>query len=128
MIEMIRHSLCAFAVLCFSGFVFSTDPAAAEPAPTAAACLYQSRTYSDGAYICVQKSLMLTCSSDGPRASWKVVADRDLSERCVGPTALIAPFVLRRHARRTHLAHRRSEPPQQASAKCFSFNNKQYCE
>jgi hypothetical protein len=127
MIEMIRHSFCAFALLCFSGSIFCSGPAAAESAP-AAACLYQSRTYSDGAYICVQKSLMLTCSSDGPRASWKVVTDRDLSERCVGPTALIAPAVLRRHARRTRMAHRRSEPPQQASAKCFSFNNKQYCE
>ena len=128
MIEMIRHSFRAFALLCFSGSVFCTAPAAAEPAPTAAACLYQSRTYSDGAYICVQKSLMLTCSFDGARASWKVVADRDLSERCVGLTVLNAPAVLHRHVRRIHVAHRRIESPQQASAKCFSFNGKQYCE
>jgi hypothetical protein len=126
MIEMIRHSLCAFVLLCLSGSIFFAGPAAAEPAP--AACLYQSRAYSDGAYICVQKSLMQTCSSDGTRASWKIVTDRDLSERCVGPTALGDPAAIRRHVRRTHVARRRSEPAQPASTKCFGFNGKQYCE
>ena len=128
MIAMIRHSFYALALLCFSGSIFCAKPAMAEPAPAVAACLYQSRAYSDGAYICVQKSLLLACSSDGARMSWKVVADKDLSERCVGPTALNAPAAIRRHVRRTHIARRRIEPAQQASTKCFSFNGKQYCE
>ena len=125
---MIRHVFWASAFLCFSGIVLCTDPAVADPAQATAACLYQSRDYSDGAYICVQKSLMLTCSFDGARASWKIVTDRDLSERCMGPTALNAPAAIRRHVRRRHVAHRKSEPAQQASTKCFSFNGKQYCE
>ena len=131
MVEMIRHYFWAFSLLCFSGFVLGTGQAAAGPLPAATAgpvCLYESRTYSDGAYICVQKSLMLTCSSDGARASWRIVADKDLSERCEAPIALNVPPVLRRHARRTHVARRRAEPAQQASTKCFSFNNRQYCE
>jgi len=76
----------------------------------------------------VQKSLMLNCSADGTRATWKIVADKDLNERCVAPTSLNAPPVLRRHARWTHVVRRSIEPTKAASAKCFNFNNKQYCE
>jgi hypothetical protein len=105
-------------------------PAAAEPAPSqpAPACLYESRSYSDGAFICVQKSLMLTCSSDGTRATWKMVANRDINERCTVPTVLSFPPVQRRHARRTRKLRHRESAPREASAKCFSFNGKQYCE
>lgn len=129
MIDMIHHRLWAFALICSWGLVAGAGVAGAEQLPIVAspACLYESRTYSDGAYICVQKSLMLTCTSDSARASWKIVADRDLSSRCETPVALAVPLVRRRHARRTQLARRRIEPAQ-ASAKCFSFNNKQYCE
>ncbi len=128
---MIRHYFWAFSFLCFSGFILCQGLAAAEPLPAKAAaplCLYEGRSYSDGAYICVQKSLMLNCTADVARATWKIVADKDLSERCVTPTTLGTAPALRRHARRTHVVRRRAEPAQQASAKCFSFNNKQYCE
>ena len=55
------------------------------------ACLYQSRSYSEGAYICVQRSLMQTCASDGSRMTWRIVADRDLSERCTAPLTYAEP-------------------------------------
>lgn len=91
-------------------------------------CLYDSKSYSDGAYICVQKSMMLTCSSDGTRATWKTVVDREISERCVNPIALNAPRLPYRHAHRTRTAHHWSAPAREVSSKCFSFNGKQYCE
>src|SRR5262249_62167045 len=51
-------------------------------------CLYQSRSYSEGAYICVQRSLMQTCASDG---AWRVVIDKELSGRCLAPLTFAQP-------------------------------------
>ncbi len=91
-------------------------------------CLYQSKSYSDGAYICVQKSLMLTCASDGTRATWKAVLDRDLNERCTAPVTLHYPPEQRAHGHRRHAVLRRVHPVAEGPAKCFMFNGKQYCE
>jgi hypothetical protein len=88
-------------------------------------CLYQSRSYSEGAYICVQRSLMQTCASDG---AWRVVIDRELSDRCVAPLAFTAPrkrIVHRARVIRQTVAAPQAEP---ASAKCFVFNGRRYCE
>jgi hypothetical protein len=121
---MIRHCFWTFIFLGCSGL------AAAEPLQSSAgpACLYDSRSYSDGAYICVQKSLMLTCSFDGMRASWKIVADRDISERCVSPVALSVPSLPHRYSHRARMIRHRINAAATNSAKCFSFNGKQYCE
>jgi hypothetical protein len=128
MADMIRRCLWILTFLGCSGLV-AAEPARSETKTAAApACIYESKSYSDGAYICIQKSLMLNCSSDGARATWKIVADKDLSERCVAPTALSYPPVTRRHARRMRAIRHGAEPAQQSSAKCFYFNNKQYCE
>jgi hypothetical protein len=121
--KMIRHRLSALALLCCGGLVACPGFAAAGPA-----CLYESRSYSTGAYICVQKSLMLNCSGDGEQATWKLVADRELSERCVAPTALTAAPVPRRHARRDFARRHSIEPAREVSTKCFNFNGKSYCE
>ena len=48
-------------------------------------CLYESRAYSEGAFVCVQKSLMLTCVADGARSFWKSVPNRDINDRCTVP-------------------------------------------
>ena len=94
---MIRRCIWAFTLVCCVGLFVCPGPAVAEsqrPQEKVAvgpACLYESKAYSDGAFICVQKSLMLNCSSDGTRATWKVVADSDLNERCVSPIALSYP-------------------------------------
>ena len=53
--------------------------------PSGQSCLYESQAYSDGAYLCVQKSLMLLCASDNGHLSWKAVGDRDLNNHCLEP-------------------------------------------
>src|SRR5882724_7362603 len=116
---MIRHSVWAVAFLCCSQLI-AAEPLRAEPA-----CLYASKSYSDGAFVCVQKALMLSCSSDGARATWKIVADKDLSQRCVVPTT-VAYAPPRPQARR--IIRARMNTAAGSAAKCFHFNGKQYCE
>ena len=90
------------------------------------ACIYQSRSYSEGAYICVQRSLMQTCTSDGGRMVWRIVPDKELGDRCVAPLTYAEPR--RRTVRRTHAVRHAVAPAEPASAKCFVFNGKRYCE
>lgn len=130
---MIRDRLLALTLLFGVGLVpralAATDSRSAASNPAAGpACLYESRSYSAGAYICVQKSLMLNCIADGERAAWKLVAEKELSERCVAPTALTVPPLPRSHVRRSAARRHRIEPAQEVSAKCFGFNGKRYCE
>jgi uncharacterized protein DUF1496 len=90
-------------------------------------CVYQSKSYSEGAFICVQKSLMQSCTSYGGRLVWRIVADKDIGERCLVPlqSAESRKWTSRRH----RVAHRpAAAPAQQASAKCFMFNGNRYCE
>jgi hypothetical protein len=89
-------------------------------------CLYQSRSYSEGAFICVQKSLMQTCTADGARLVWRVVADTDIGNRCVTPIPSVEPR--KRIVRRTRIARQIVAPIQPNSVKCFVFNGKRYCE
>lgn len=89
-------------------------------------CVYRSRSYSEGAFICVQKSLMQACMSDGSRLVWKIVADRDLGDRCVSPVPLAGPR--KRWVRHARTVRHAAPPPEPASAKCFVFNGKRYCE
>lgn len=89
-------------------------------------CIYQSRSYSEGAFICVQKSLMQTCTSDGARPVWRIVADKDIADRCVSP---LPPAQFRkRMVHRTRISRQAAAPAQPNSAKCFVFNGKRYCE
>jgi hypothetical protein len=63
-------------------------------------CVYDSKNYSDGAYICAQKSMMLTCQTDGAKASWKIVTDKDINDRCIAPIVranITEPRIRRRH-------------------------------
>jgi uncharacterized protein DUF1496 len=104
------------------------SPLVATPVHAAdSVCVYQSKSYSEGAFICVQKSLMQSCTSDGSRLVWRVVADKDLGDRCAGPLQSVESrkWTPRRH----RVAHRPAPAPaQQASAKCFMFNGNRYCE
>ena len=108
---------------------FGTAHAAGEPkAGFSPACLYESRTYSEGAFVCVQKSLMLTCVADGGHVSWKPVLDKDISDRCTVPTVQhYPPEPPRAHSHRRHVAVSRIRLPIDGS-KCFWFNGRQYCE
>jgi len=121
-----RYCFGAFCLLACAA-LSAANPVRAEP-PATALCLYDSKSYSDGAFICAQKSLMLMCSSDGGHAMWKVVTDKDLGDRCTSPIALGSPILPRRRARWAHHIRHSVRPATEASAKCFSFNGKQYCE
>lgn len=109
-------ALTAFAVLA------TAAPGRAEP--TAPNCVYASRSYSDGAFLCVQKSVALICRSDGGRMSWTTVADKDLADRCTAPLPHVRPHHAR--VRTAFRMHRHS--PLISTAKCFDFNGKRYCE
>ena len=114
--------------LAISGSVvtaFLTTAAAAGP--IGGSCLYRSKLYSDGALICVQRSLMLGCSSDGVHASWRAVTDQSLQSRCVGP-AIAAYQPPERRTHRIHTLRYRVSMPVSMSAKCFDFAGKRYCE
>ena len=111
----------AMSLLFGAVLTLMVSAAAQAAGPT---CLYQSRSYSEGAYICVQKSLMQTCASDG---AWRVVMDRELSDRCVAPLTSVGPR--RRIVHRARVIRRAAAPQAEpASAKCFVFNGKRYCE
>jgi hypothetical protein len=125
---MIRRCIWMFAHVCCWGVVAAAPLRAEQKVTAGPACLYDSKSYSDGAYICVQKSLMLNCSSDGTKATWKIVADKDLNERCTAPMALNYPPEPRTHSRRRHTIRHRTHPVAEGSAKCFVFNGRQYCE
>ena len=103
-----------------------TLPVAGPAHATDPACLYQSRSYSEGAFICVQKSLMQSCTVDGGRMVWRIVADKDIGDRCTSPIAAAQPR--RRAVHRTRIARQAAAPMQPNSAKCFVFNGKRYCE
>jgi hypothetical protein len=57
---------------------------------------------------------------------WKIVAEKDIGERCVSP---IPPVEARRRiVHRTRIARQIVAPTQEGSPKCFVFNGKRYCE
>ena len=104
---------------------------AASAAPGANAgpvCLYESKAYSEGAFVCAEKSLMQTCVIDGPRASWKPVPDKDINDRCTAPTVRRYQPEPRARGPRHHYAVRRIHPLVANPAKCFAFNGREYCE
>lgn len=107
-------------------FGFATLSVASPAHAADSACVYQSRSYSEGAFICVQKSLMQACTSDGARMVWRIVADKDIADRCVSP--LPSGQFRKRMVHRTRIARQVAAPAQPNSAKCFFFNGKRYCE
>jgi hypothetical protein len=128
---MIRAFAVAAGVACVAAACFAclgTTASLAQSAPVSPACIYENRSYSDGALICIYRSLMLTCAQDGAKASWKQVADPKLSGVCEASSA--RPRVVEAPPR----PHRRHGPRHamrvqaDRSAKCFTFNGKQYCE
>ena len=100
--------------------------AKADSKPDTAVCVYETKSYSDGAFICVQKSVMLNCASDGIRATWKLVTEKELNDRCVIPHARAYRPVPHDHANRFH--RYRVTYTANSAARCFSFRDKRYCE
>src|SRR5262249_14882873 len=112
--------------------VWASCPAVAWAAPepksnASPVCLYESRTYSEGAFVCVQKSLMLTCVAENGRLLWKPAVDKDINDRCTAPTVQHYSQEPRPHAHRRHYATRRIHSLV-TNSKCFVFNGREYCE
>jgi Protein of unknown function (DUF1496) len=122
---MSRYFVWIFAGLFCAGAAVAAPEQKAGVGPV---CLYDSKSYSDGAYVCVQKSLMLMCASDGTRAVWKRVVERDLNESCAPPLTLNHPPEARPHRHWRHVMLHRIHPVAESSGKCFMFIGKQYCE
>lgn len=90
-------------------------------------CVYESKTYSDGAAICAQKSMMLTCQTEGTKATWKFVADKEMNERCTAPISRVNASESRPRMRRSFV-RAQVAPVGDPNARCFNFNGKRYCE
>lgn len=112
----------------FSTLLLTTLTTFAAGTPTLAeqsspVCVYASKNYSEGAFLCVQKSIALTCRSDGVQPVWTTVTDKDLTDRCASAEPYSRPHRRLRTALRVH--HRSFSIE---GAKCFEFNGKRYCE
>ncbi len=45
-------------------------------------CVYDDKSYSEGAYLCIERSLILSCELAEGRLVWKVVKERDAGGFC----------------------------------------------
>jgi hypothetical protein len=102
---------------------------AADPVPL---CIYKGNSFSEGANVCAQASLVLACTMVGERAVWKVVTDREIGRLCVKPSSRDESSYRphRRIARRMTPSNVAPaiNAPTAGSAKCFTFNGKRFCE
>lgn len=114
-------------MLCVPASAQSSPDKTTDKAATVPVCVYSSKTYSDGAYVCVQKSLMLKCGIDGTKATWAVVGEKELSDRCQAPVARGTVYQQRARWYRRNI-RREITPATDTSPKCFNFNGKRYCE
>jgi len=123
MVRALVAALFACLVVCFA-----MTAALAQAAPASQVCVYDSKSYSDGALICVNRALMLGCSLDGAKASWKPVTEQKLAGVCDHPS--VRPHVVEapRQPRHRHGLRHPARVQADRSAKCFAFNGKQYCE
>jgi hypothetical protein len=89
-------------------------------------CVYDGRSFSEGAHVCVQKSLMMKCIMNDEKPLWTLVLDKDLSNYCVTPLQREATG---NQTPQRHIArHSRLATPVTGSTACFTFNGKRYCE
>lgn len=118
-----------FSLAAVIAIISAASTVRGQPAPSRVVCVYDDRLFSDGAHICVQKNLMMTCTVSGERAAWTLVLDKDLSERCLVPFQLhTADLTARGHHHAVRRQARADVPPAPASTPCFTFNGKRYCE
>lgn len=109
--------------------ILASASALAAPEPNSSpVCLYESKTFSEGAFVCVQKSLMQVCTADGGRMIWKPVPDKDISDRCTAVNFPHTQAEPRVHPPRRHVLFHRMQAPVAAPAKCFVFKEREYCE
>lgn len=100
----------------------------ATPPPVALTCVYNSKTYSDGAYVCVNKNLVLVCSADSTKAVWNAATDKDANGKCTRP----APHLIKAQRRavwQERSIRRQITPPIYPAPYCFGLGDGPlYCE
>lgn len=99
----------------------------AEPKSAAVVCIYNSKNYSEGASVCVQKAAMQTCTMDNGKAVWVTVSDEKLSSRCTAPAPRLNKYQRAAIWNRRNIA-REISPPTDSSPSCFYTNGKRFCE
>jgi len=107
--------------------LIAADRAAAEQA----LCVYHNRSYSDGAHICIQRQLMMTCAAEGGRAIWRMVEDERLARLCASPVATARIAQWEQAAPRWPVNRRQAAAARvnvQGPGKCFTFMGRRYCE
>ena len=104
--------------------VGSATATAVEADNIANLCIYDDRAFSEGALICVQKSLMLRCERQVGQLIWRVPQDEDFWKSCIGTGRARPP------TRTSYPTRPKVEPltTTSGSAKCFIFNGSRYCE
>jgi hypothetical protein len=122
---MLRISLIFVAVQFAALAMFAkTDGLRAQsvrPVVATPVCVYDGRSFSEGAHICVQKNLMMKCIVNDEKPLWTLVLDKDLGSYCLTPLQRDATHIVRR-------PHPRVAAPVSGSSACFTFNGKHYCE
>lgn len=96
-----------------------------EAKPVAVVCVYNSRNYSEGASVCVQKAVMQTCTVDGAKAVWVTVTDEKLSSRCTAPGPRLNKYQRAAIWNRRNIA-REIAPP--ANASCINTGGLRFCD
>lgn len=95
--------------------------------PAAVVCVYNSRNYSEGATVCVQKAAMQACTADNGKAVWVAVTDETLSRRCTASARRLDKYQRAAIRNRRNIA-RQISPPANGSPRCFDATGKQLCE
>lgn len=140
-----KHILasCLFVALCAPALAQSSPeqkPAAAEqkpvaapaapvaPPPVALTCVYNSKTYSDGAYVCVNKNLVLMCEADSTKAVWNVATDKDANDKCTRPAPHLTKAQQRAVWQQRNIRRQISPPTYSPSPYCFGLGDEPlYC-
>ncbi|TKT71450.1 DUF1496 domain-containing protein [Afipia massiliensis] len=98
-----------------------------EAKSAALMCVYNSRNYSEGATVCVQKAMMQTCTLDGAKAIWVAVTDEKLSSRCTAPAPRLTKYQRAAIWNRKNIAKEITSATD-SSPFCFYTNGKRFCE
>lgn len=105
----------------------AAQTATVESKPATVLCVYNSKNYSEGATVCVQKAMMQTCTLDGTKAIWVAVTDEKLSSRCTAPAPRLSKYQRAAIWNRKNIA-KEITPATDSSPFCFYTNGKRFCE
>jgi len=105
----------------------AAQTATVESKPITVLCVYNSKNYSEGATVCVQKAMMQTCALDGTKAIWVAVTDEKLSSRCTVPAPRLSKYQRAAIWSRQNI-RREMTPAADSTPFCYYTNGKRFCE